>query len=111
MKKLIAFLFLATPVTYAHATSDECTGEDCLIVASANYVKQAYDTLDTAKQAKLTTENVKHTNGSVTTGTGAVVTAVNASASGGEIEVSRSNVKIPNGGANATTNYSSIWIE
>ena len=71
-------------------------------VATANYVQGAYNALDAAKQAKLTSTNVVE-------GTGAVVTGV--SADNGTVTVTKTNeVTVPVNSMNSETR-ANIWIE
>ena len=72
------------------------------VVATASYVEGAYNTMDAAKQDKLTSTNV------VESGSGAMVTSV--SASNGTVTVSKSEVTIPVGSTSSNTR-AVIWLE
>jgi len=80
-------------------------------VASAGYVKGAYNatikavnTLNTVKQDKLTNTNV------VTSGTGAVVTGVTAN--NGTVTVAKGEIQIPVGtSATNITDHAVVWIQ
>lgn len=72
------------------------------VVAAASYVEGAYDSIDAAKQDKLTSTNV------VDSGSGPMVTAVTAS--NGTVTVSKSEVTIPVGATTSATR-ATIWLE
>ncbi len=71
-------------------------------VVTRSYVEGAYNTIDAAKQDKLTTTNV------VESGSGPMVTAVTAS--DGTVTVSKSEVTIPVGATTSATR-ANIWLE
>ncbi len=71
-------------------------------VVTKSYVEGAYDTMDAAKQDKLTSTNV------VESGNGPVVTAVTAS--NGTVTVSKGEVTIPVGATTSSTR-ATIWFE
>jgi len=98
MKKVFCILSILAVISPAMALTDANRNN----VATAGYVKGAYDALDTAKQAKLSASNV-------TQGTGAIVTSVTAS--DGTVTVTRSNeITIPVGSTNSSTR-ANIWVE
>lgn len=72
------------------------------VAAAASYVDGAYNTLDTAKQDKLTSSNV------VESGSGAMVTDV--SASNGTVTVTKTEVTVPVGGQTSATRVP-IWVQ
>lgn len=72
------------------------------VAAAASYVEGAYNTLNNAKQDKLTTTNV------VDSGSGAMVTDV--SASNGTVTVTKTEVTIPVGGQTSQTR-APIWVQ
>lgn len=71
-------------------------------VVTKSYVEGAYDSIDAAKQDKLTSTNV------VDSGSGPMVTAVTAS--NGTVTVSKSEVTIPVGATTSATR-ATIWLE
>jgi hypothetical protein len=100
MKKVFCILFsliFALPVF-----ADEPAVNKATVAATASYVDGAYNTLDTAKQDKLTSTNV------VESGSGAMVT--NVSASNGTVTVTKTDVTIPVGSVNSATR-ARIWVQ
>ena len=73
------------------------------VAATANYVDGAYNALNSAKQAKLTSSNV------TASGSGPVVTAVTAS--NGSVTVAKGEVSIPVTSVDSPTAHASIWIQ
>ena len=70
---------------------------------TASYVKEAYNALDSAKQAKLTSSNVTES------GSGSVVSSVTAS--NGTVTVTKSEITVPVGSASSPTDHATIWIQ
>lgn len=100
MKKVFCILSILTMISPAMAAPGSAATDGN--VATASYVKGAYNALDTAKQAKLSSSNV-------TQGTGAIVTSV--SAADGTVTVTRTNeITIPVGSTNSATR-ANIWVE
>ena len=71
-------------------------------VVTKSYVEGAYDSIDAAKQDKLTSTNV------VDSGSGPMVTAVTAN--NGTVTVSKSEVTIPVGATTSATR-ATMWLE
>ena len=99
MKKLFCIFAVLSVIfpAFAEGEIDKTT-----VVAAASYVEGAYNTIDAAKQDKLTTTNV------VDSGSGPMVTA--GTASDGTVTVSKSEVTIPVGATTSTTR-ANIWLE
>jgi hypothetical protein len=91
----VAFLFVSPAM--AEGELDKTT-----VVATASYVEGAYDTMNAAKQDKLTSTNV------VDSGSGPIVTSVTAN--NGTVTVTKSEVTIPVGSQNSNTR-ATIWFE
>lgn len=101
MKKL--FLIFVALIMVAPAFSATVADADKTKPVAASYVKEAYNALDSAKQAKLTSSNVTES------GSGAVVTGVTAS--NGTVTVTKSEVTVPVGSASSPTDHATIWIQ
>ncbi len=71
-------------------------------VVTRSYVEGAYDSIDAAKQDKLSSSNVVESN------SGPVVTGVTAS--NGTVTVTKGEVTIPVGSTSSTTR-ATIWLE
>lgn len=100
MKKLFYIfvaLLLVSPTLAAGDPIDKTA-----VAATASYVESAYNTMDAAKQDKLTSTNV------VESGSGPMVTGVTAN--NGTVTVSKGEVTIPVGAATSTTR-ATIWFE
>ncbi len=102
MKKIFCILSILTITTPAFAEGDPLTVYETS-VASAEYVRGAYDALSGTKQDKLTSTNV------TTSGSGAVVTGVTAN--NGTVTVAKGEVTIPVGSATNPTTYATIWVQ
>ena len=97
MKKVLCIfigIFLTVPA-FAEVTPNTK-------VVTRSYVEGAYNTMDAAKQDKLTNTNV------VDSGSGPMVTAVTAS--DGTVTVTKSEVTIPVGATTSATR-ANIWLE
>lgn len=103
MKKLFLIFVALIMVSPAFAEFSK-TDADKSIPVSAYYVKSAYEELNTAKQAKLTSSNVVTPASS-----GPVVTAVTAS--NGVVTVTKSEITVPVGSASSPTDHATIWIQ
>jgi len=101
MKKLFLIFITLIMVSPAFATTI-LTGDNTKVV-TASYVKGAYDALNDAKQAKLTSSNVTQS------GSGSVVSSVTAS--NGTVTVTKSEVTVPVGSASSPTDHATIWIQ
>ncbi len=93
---IFAVLAVISPA-FAEGEVDKTT-----VVAAASYVEGAYNTMDAAKQDKLTNTNV------VESGSGPIVTGVTAS--DGTVTVSKGEVTIPVGATTSNTR-AVIWLE
>lgn len=101
MKKL--FLIFVALIMVAPAFSATVADEDKSKPVAASYVKEAYNALDSAKQAKLTSSNVTES------GSGSVVSSVTAS--NGTVTVTKSEITVPVGSASSPTDHATIWIQ
>lgn len=99
MKKLF-YILIALILTSPAMAAGEL--DKTSVAATASYVDGAYNTMDAAKQDKLTSTNV------VESGSGPMVTGVTAN--NGTITVSKGEVTIPVGAATSTTR-ATIWFE
>ena len=99
MKKLFCIFAVLSVISPAFAEGEI---DKTTVAATASYVDGAYNTMDAAKQDKLTNTNV------VESGSGAVVTGV--SASNGTVTVTKGEVTIPVGSATSTTR-ATIWVQ
>jgi uncharacterized membrane protein len=100
MKRQIFYIFVIFFVivpAFAEGELDKTS-----LVATASYVEGAYNTMDAAKQDKLTPTNV------VESGSGAMVTGVTAN--DGTVTVQKSEVTIPVG-ATVSDTRATIWLE
>ncbi len=102
MKKL--FLIFVALIMVSPAFSATVADADKSKPVAASYVKEAYNELDSAKQAKLTSSNVVTPASS-----GPVVTAVTAS--NGVVTVTKSEITVPVGSASSPTDHATIWIQ
>lgn len=102
MKKL--FLIFVALIMVSPAFSATVDDADKSKPVAASYVKEAYNALDSAKQAKLTSSNVVTPASS-----GPVVTAVTAS--NGVVTVTKSEITVPVGSASSPTDHATIWIQ
>lgn len=102
MKKLFLIFVALIMVSPAFAVTVDNTDKSKPVTAS--YVKEAYNALDSAKQAKLTSSNVVTPASS-----GPVVTAVTAS--NGTVTVTKSEITVPVGSASSPTDHATIWIQ
>lgn len=101
MKKLFLIFVALIMVSPAFAVSVDNTDKSKPVAAS--YVKEAYNALDSAKQAKLTSSNVTQS------GSGSVVSSVTAS--NGTVTVTKSEITVPVGSASSPTDHATIWIQ
>ena len=101
MKKLFLIFVALIMVSPAFAVSVDNTDKSKPVAAS--YVKEAYNALDSAKQAKLTSSNVTES------GSGSVVSSVTAS--NGTVTVTKSEITVPVGSASSPTDHATIWIQ
>ena len=99
MKKLFCIFAVLSVVSPAFAEGEI---DKTTVAATASYVDGAYNTMDAAKQDKLTNTNV------VESGSGAMVTSVTAS--NGTVTVTKSEVTIPVGSASSSTR-ATIWVQ
>ena len=106
MKKIFCILSVLTIVSPVFADDEPATPTIYQTsVATAEYVRGAYNALDDAKQATLSSTNViVDTNTS-----GPIVTAV--SADDGIVTVSKGQVTIPVGSASTPTSQATIWVQ
>lgn len=105
MKKIFCILSILTIVSPVFADDEPMEPQTPTVyqttVATAEYVRGAYDALTSSKQDKI----------AVTPTDGAIVTAVSLNADGKTIEVARTNeVTIPVGSDNSSTR-AKIWVQ
>lgn len=103
MKKLFCIFAVLSVISPAFAEGEI---DKTSVVAAASYVEGAYNTIDAAKQDKLTTTNV------VESGTGPVVQSVTAN--NGIVIVSKGEITIPSGTQSGPTSggaRAEIWFE
>ena len=103
MKKL--FLIFVALIMVAPAFAVTVDNTDKSKPVSAYYVKEAYNELDSAKQAKLTSSNVVVDPET----SGPVVSSVTAS--NGTVTVTKSEITVPVGSPTSPTNHATIWIQ
>lgn len=99
MKKLFCIFAVLSVISPAFAEGEI---DKTTVAATASYVEGAYNTMDAAKQDKLTNTNV------VESGTGPIVSSVTAS--NGTVTVTKSEVTIPVGSTSSNTR-AVIWFE
>ncbi|MCQ2571608.1 MAG: hypothetical protein MJ165_01220 [Alphaproteobacteria bacterium] len=104
MKKL--FLIFVALIMVLPAFSATVADGDKSKPVSVSYVKEAYNALDSAKQAKLSTSNVSVSDDG---DAGKPVTEVTAS--DGKLTLKRAEITVPVGSASSPTSRASIWIE
>lgn len=103
MKKLFCIFAVLSVISPAFAEGEI---DKTSVVAAASYVEGAYNTIDAAKQDKLTTTNV------VESGTGPIVSGVTAN--NGIVIVSKGEITIPSGTQSGPTSggaRAEIWFE
>ena len=104
MRELFCIFAVLAVVSPALAEGEQQPALDkTAVVATASYVDGAYNALDTAKQAKLTSTNV------VESGDGVMVMGVTAN--NGTVTVTKGEVQVPVGGPTGATSHVAIWFQ